>query len=208
MPPRFISRQLSHPSGLLGKAIRWLMNRSNAKMNEFAVQQLELSSSDRVLEIGFGGGVTLPTIINGAAFVGGIDHSKDVIEWAKFQYSSDVATGHADFRVGAVEAIPFGTAEFEKVCTVNTLYFWRSLDKGLEEIRRVLSPGDRVVIGFLPKEWMDRLGYPSDIFTSRTSDEVITTLTRTGFNQVRVARPEPMTRWNVIVATRGGDNPA
>ena len=206
MPPRFISRQLSHPTGLFGKAIRWLMNRSNAKMNEYAVHQLELSSSDRVLEIGFGGGVTLPALINDTAFVGGIDHSKDVIEWAKVRFSSAVATGHAEFRVGAVEAIPFGTAEFEKVCTVNTLYFWRSLDKGLEEIHRVLSPSGRVVIGFLPKEWMDRLGYPSEIFTSRTSDDVIAALTRTGFNQVRIKRPEPMTRWNVIVATRGGDN--
>ncbi len=205
MPPRFVYRQLSRPTGLLGRIIRWLMNRHNATMNEYAVQQLELSSSDRVLEIGFGGGVTLPRLINGAAFVGGIDLLKDVIESAKVRFSSAIAIGHADFREGAVEAIPFGTAEFGKVCTVNTVYFWRSLDKGLEEIRRVLSPGGRVVTGFLPKEWMDRLGYPSDVLRARTCDEVITTLARTGFNQVCVERPEPMTRWNVIIATRGCD---
>ena len=205
MPPRFVYRQLSNPTGLFGRIIRWLMNRHNATINEYAVQQLELSSSDRVLEIGFGGGVSLPRLIKGAAFVGGIDLSKDVIESAKVQFSSAIASGNADFREGAVEAIPFGTAAFEKVCTVNTVYFWRSLDTGLAEIRRVLSPGGRVVIGFLPKEWMDRLGYPSDIFRSRTSDEVITALARTGFKQVCVERPEPMTRWNVIVATRGCD---
>jgi protein-L-isoaspartate O-methyltransferase len=31
-----------------------LMNRHNAKLNAFAVQQLNLTSSDRVLEIGSG----------------------------------------------------------------------------------------------------------------------------------------------------------
>ena len=72
-------------------------------MNEYAVQQLELTSSDRVLEIGFGGGVTLPTLINGAAFVGGIDLSKDLIESARVRFSSAIASGHADFREGAVE---------------------------------------------------------------------------------------------------------
>ena len=47
------------------------MNRHNAKLNAFAVHQLNLTSSDRVLEIGFGGGVTLPLLIKQARFVGG-----------------------------------------------------------------------------------------------------------------------------------------
>jgi arsenite methyltransferase len=61
--PRFLAQQLSHPTGLGGRIIRFLMNRGNAGMNAFAVQQLELRPSDRVLEIGFGGGVALPALI-------------------------------------------------------------------------------------------------------------------------------------------------
>jgi cyclopropane fatty-acyl-phospholipid synthase-like methyltransferase len=83
------------------------MNRHNAKMNAFAVQQLGLKPSDRVLEIGFGGGATLPALISGAAFVGGIDRSRDVVEWAKARFSASVKSGHAEFRAGTVEAIPF-----------------------------------------------------------------------------------------------------
>ncbi|HET9537694.1 MAG TPA: methyltransferase domain-containing protein [Mesorhizobium sp.] len=56
-----------------------------------------------------------------------------------------------DFREGSVVAIPFEAATFGKVCTVNTVYFWSSLDAGFAEIRRVLAPCGRVVIGFLPK---------------------------------------------------------
>src|SRR5207244_9228003 len=103
---------------------------------------------------------------------------------------------------GTVEALPFEVSSFEKVCTVNTVYFWSSLDAGFLEIHRVLSPGGRVVVGFLPKERMGRLGMPIDIFTSRTPESVITALTSAGFTNVRVERPEPTTPWNVIVAIR------
>jgi arsenite methyltransferase len=179
-----------------------LMNRHNAKLNAFAVQQLNLTSSDRVLEIGFGGGVTLPLLIKQAGFVGGVDRSLDMVKRAKAIFSDAVSSGRAEFRQGTVEALPFEVSSFGKVCTVNTVYFWSSLDAGFLEIHRVLSPGGRVVVGFLPKERMDRLGMPIDIFTSRTPESVITALTSAGFTDVRVERPEPSTPWNVIVAIR------
>ena len=71
MPPRIVARQLSHPQGFLGRIIRLLMNRTNAQLNAFAIRQLQLKATDRVLEIGFGGGATLPKLLAGAAFVAG-----------------------------------------------------------------------------------------------------------------------------------------
>ena len=182
----------------------WLMNRHNAKMNAFAVEQLELSPSDRVLEIGFGGGAALRSLVGRASFVGGVDLSREMVEWAKAKYSTAVTAGHADFREGCVEAIPFDAASFGKAVTVNTVYFWRSLDAAFTEIHRVLAPGGRVVIGFLPKEWMDRLGHPPDIFTARTPNEIVGALTASGFMQVHIERPDPTTRWNLAIGLRGG----
>lgn len=46
------------------------------------------------------------------------------------------------------------------------------------------------------------MGYPTDIFTSRTPDDVVAALAKAGFEAARVERPEPSTAWNVIVATR------
>ena len=182
--------------------IRFLMNRHNARMNAFAVQLLDLSPSDRVLEIGFGGGVTLNPLIGRAAFVGGVDRSPDVVAWAKNKFAHALQTGVADFREGSVDAIPFEEGSFSKVCTINTVYFWPSLHSGFAEIRRVLSPGGRAVVGFLPKDRMDRGKFPTDIFTSRAPEEVVDALTSAGFQQVRVERPAPTTPWNVVVATR------
>jgi arsenite methyltransferase len=202
MAPRFIARQLSHPTGLGGRIIRFLMNRGNAGMNAFAVQQLELTSLDRVLEIGFGGGVALPSLIERAAFVAGVDRPHDVVQQAKAQFSKAVTASRAAFREGAVEALPFEAAAFDKVCTVNTVYFWRSLDAGCSEIHRVLAPGGCAVIGFLPKERMDRMAMPTDIFTARVPADVVPALAAAGFKTVQVTQPEPATSWIAVVARR------
>ncbi|HEY8711455.1 MAG TPA: class I SAM-dependent methyltransferase [Thermoanaerobaculia bacterium] len=202
MPPRFIAQQLSHPKGLLGRVIGVLMNKHNAKMNAFAIEQLQLTSTDRVLEIGFGGGATLPTLLARAGFVGGLDRSRDMVEAARARFARNVAAGHADFREGTVEALPFEAAAFNKVCTVNTVYFWHSLDAGFAEIHRVLAPGGRVVVGFLPKQHMDRMQMPIDIFTTRASEDVTTAIARAGFSRVTIERPQPNTVWNVVVANR------
>jgi arsenite methyltransferase len=198
--PHFIARQLSHPKGFLGRIIGWLMNRHNASMNAFAVKKLELEPSDRVLEIGFGGGVTLKSLIEGAGFVAGVDRSIDMVDRARAKFSDAVQIGRAEFREGNVEALPYSRASFGKACTVNTVYFWRSLEAGFAEIRRVLAPGGRLVVGFLPKDRMERLGVPADIFTPRAPEDIIAALDKSGFKNVRVERPAPTTPWNVIVA--------
>jgi len=202
MPPRFIAKQLSYPTGFLGYLIGKLMNRHNAKMNAFAIRQLELTPMDRVLEIGFGGGVTLPSLIDGTAFISGVDRSGDMVKRAKVKYAAAVMAGHADFRQGSVEALPYEAGTFGKIYIANSIYFWSSLDVGFSEIYRVLSPGGRVVIAFLPKDRMDRMGFPMDIFTSRAPGDVIAALAGAGFKNMRIERPEPATAWNVIVATR------
>jgi ubiquinone/menaquinone biosynthesis C-methylase UbiE len=202
MAPRFIAKQLSRPTGLVGTLIRHLMNRHNARMNAYAVQQLRLEASDRVLEIGFGGGVTLPALLSTAAFVAGIDRSHHVIGWARGHFAKAIEIGRAEFRQGHVESLPFKEAAFDKVCTVNTIYFWTSLDVGFAEIYRVLKSGGRAIVAFLPKEKMDRMRMPTDIFTTRAPDDVALAMRQAGFRQIQIERPTPETAWNVFVATR------
>jgi len=186
----------------MGAVIRFMMNRHNARMNAFALRQLDLEPTDHVLEIGFGGGVILPSLLDATAFVAGLDRSSDVICWAKQRFSKQIRSGRADFRQGNVEALPFSPAVFDKVCTVNTIYFWTSLEAGFVEIYRVLKPRGRMAVGFLPKERMDRMRMPEDIFTTRAPLEVVTAITAAGFKDVLIERPQPDTPWNVVVAAR------
>ena len=49
---------------------------------------------------------------------------------------------------------------------------------------------------------MDRMGMPEDIFTTRAPLEAVGAATKAGFRDVLIARPEAVTPWNVVVATR------
>lgn len=180
MPPRFIARQLSHPAGPFGHVIGWLMNRHNARQNAFVVEQLALTPSDRILEVGFGGGVNLPALLERAAFVAGVDRSRTMVAAARARFAGPVRAGRADFREGTVEALPFPAGAFDKACTVNTVYFWPSLEAGFAELARVLRPGGRVVVGFLPKPHMDRMGMPADVFAPRTPEELVAASSASG----------------------------
>lgn len=66
----------------------------------------------------------------------------------------------------------------------------------------MLSTGGRIVIGFLPKEHMDKMGMPRDISTKRSPGEIVDALERNGFSGIWIRRPVPSTPWNVIVANR------
>jgi hypothetical protein len=49
------------------------------------------------LEIGFGGGVTLPLLIKQARFVAGVDRSLDMVKRARAIFSDAVSSGRAEF---------------------------------------------------------------------------------------------------------------
>src|SRR3954452_12390963 len=100
MTPHLVARQLSRPMGILGWIIERLMNRRNAPMNAFDLDLLELRPSDEVLEIGFGGGVNLPTLIERSKFVGGVDPSPDVVRRASARFRETIRSGRAVFREG------------------------------------------------------------------------------------------------------------
>ncbi|QDZ06910.1 class I SAM-dependent methyltransferase [Sphingomonas panacisoli] len=204
MAARFIAQQLAKPEGLGGKFIRLFMNRVNSKLNDFAVEQLKVETSDRVLEIGFGGGVTLKPLLSRARFVCGVDPSSDVVDVARRRFATFVETGRADFLEGTAEALPLPDRAFDKVLTANTVYFWASLERGLQEIRRVLAPSGRVVIGFTPQVRMDRMNLPDDIFTSRTADAIEEALRNTGFIDAEIRAPwgedQPMVATAIVTA--------
>jgi len=202
MPPRFVAKQLAHPRGLLGKVVARRMNRLNSRINAIAIGQLMVTSSDRVLEVGFGGGGNLPTLIARAAFVAGIDRSADIVAYANSRHAIAIEEDRAEFHVASVDAVPFKTGYFTRICTIDTIYFWKNLVSGFREILRVLAPNGRLVVAFLPKCRMDLRAFPSDIFIARGPEEVALALQMVGFRCIRSALIRDSMPWQVIIAER------
>jgi ubiquinone/menaquinone biosynthesis C-methylase UbiE len=131
-----------------------------------------------------------------------VDPSRQAVGVARTRFAQPVRDGRAEFHEGAVESLPFADGRFNKAISVNTVYFWKSLAAGFAELHRVLSPGGRVVIGFVPKEVMDKMNMPKDIFTSRAPDEVTAAMVNSGFSDVRVEKLDAARSPHFAVATK------
>ena len=152
-------------------------------MNGEAIERLGVSPGDRILDIGFGGGVTFQLLLERGAVVVGIDRSADAVDAAKSAHPKAIEAGRLEVRRGEVEGIPFEAGSFDGVLTVNTVYFWPDLEAGLTDILRVLKPGGRIVIAIRDGSVMRRVS--PDIFTLRTPAEVLAAITAAGFVETR-----------------------
>lgn len=156
------------------------------------------------MEIGFGGGLALERLLARAQHVCGVDRSPDAVAWALRHFAKDVERGTADFKVASVEDLPLPPASIDKALTVNTVYFWTSLEAGMRELRRVLAPRGRAVIGFVPKARMDRMNMPPDIFTPREPEELAAALRCAGFVDVEIRAPNGPDRAMLAIGSVNG----
>ena len=199
MPPRFIARQLSYPRGLAGWLVRLGMNRGNAGINAFLLDQMSLEPADDILEIGFGGGMNISRFLDEAGSFVGVDRSADVVKAAERR--SAAGRSGASFVVAEVENLPFEDGRFTKAATVHTVYFWTSLERGFRELHRTLRPGGLLAVGFVPKERMDGMGMPADIFTSRDPESLAAAATGSGFS-VEFRAPRTPAPWLVMLCRK------
>ena len=154
-PTARLARQLSHPTGRTGRTVVRVLNRLNRAENAAAVAALEVRPGDRALDLGFGGGVGLTELLGTrAASVCGVELSQDAIACARRRFAAELGSGRLRLARGCAGALPFPAASFDRVVTVNTLYFWSDPAAGVREIARVLAPGGRLVVGIRPSEEM------------------------------------------------------
>ena len=58
--------------------------------------------------------------------------------------------------IADVVSLPFEDESFERIYTVNTHYFWSDIDKGLQEITRVMKPDALfLIVGTTKNIWID-----------------------------------------------------
>jgi len=183
---RAIVRQFGHPRGAAGSIVGWVMahRASNRQRNVWVVSQINVQSTDRVLEIGFGPGVAIAELsrrIGPSGHVYGIDHSKVMLDQASRRNDAAIRAGRVSLIQASVNDLPTAfDGPFDAIVAVNSLGFWTAPCTRLEELRRRLKPGGRIAIASQPRS------AGATRSTSLTAGREITDLLEgAGFGQAR-----------------------
>lgn len=180
---QFMADQYANPTGWFGRfVIGPLLNRSNATANRLVFETLAPGTTDSVLEVGFGGGELLQKIAMHVAEgrVDGVELSDSMR--AQFEAKlRRLQLSNVALHSGGIDSLPFADATFDCACTVNTIYFWPNLDRGLRELSRVIQRDGKLVIGFGSAEHLRRAGYEERGFTLYEPDDIGEAFARNGF---------------------------
>lgn len=195
--PEFIARQARCPTGILGQLLARIMATETARENKTALELLELQPRDHVLDVGCGHGRTLTHAARAVpeGFVAGVDVSERMVRMATRHNSELVRSGRVEVRRAESGRIPFPDGRFDKVCGVHVLYFWSDPEAYLREIRRVMKPGARLVLGFRSSDDTRAVAdLPASVYRFYRRDEVIALLGAAGFVDPRIVMPQSSSR--------------
>ncbi len=162
-----VAAQLRKPIGEFGLKIASKMNETNHFMNLATLEHLDIKPEEELLEIGMGNGYFLKDIFAKANNVKytGCDFSSTMIEEASLLNKQFVENGQAQFIECTSHSLPFKDNFFDKIFTINTLYFWENPLMDLKEIVRVLKVDGEFSIVIRPKFIMETLPFTPFGFT-------------------------------------------
>jgi ubiquinone/menaquinone biosynthesis C-methylase UbiE len=98
-------------------------------------------ANESLLEIGMGNGFFVRNIleIDDTVSYTGLDFSVDMISESTRLNEEFIENGRAQFQLGEASNIPFPDNSFDKIFTINTIYFWEDPEKVLSEFKRVIE---------------------------------------------------------------------
>jgi arsenite methyltransferase len=191
--------QLARPHGALGHLVASLLNRANRSINLHVVGALDVAAGDRVLELGFGGGVGLALLLAHEPQVklSGIDPSREMLQRCQRRFGDRVTLVE-----GTVDALPFANAAFDKVFGVNVTYFWPDMPRALAEVLRVLTPGGKLVFGIRPPETLRRFQFEAAGHRVWDANQYAQALSEAGFVNASARRMPDADGAYIVVAQR------
>lgn len=194
-----VAKQLAHPTGSFGIEIALGMNQMNHFINKNTYDLLQIGDSDKILEIGMGNGKFINDILNYGNNISytGIDISKTMISEAKKHNYNLIKSSKVDLILADIENMPFWEETFNKICTINTIYFWENPAKALAEIYKTLTKNGIFIISFRPYIEGKSLDFSQYGFTEYKTEYLKSIIDKTNFKIVDIKNiTEPSIEFN------------
>ena len=140
--------QHGHPKGIVGRILGEQMVRQHMPETDWTISLLDIQPEDSILELGFGAGRAIELVVANApnGQISGIDISLAMVRAASRRNAQAIKAGRVTLRQGNLMTLPFSDNQFDKVFSIQTLYFWPEPQRALAEIFRVLKSGAMLVV--------------------------------------------------------------
>jgi ubiquinone/menaquinone biosynthesis C-methylase UbiE len=187
---KILAENLANPQGEKGIEIGEMMNATNIGMTLESIHALLIEDKESILEIGHGNAGHLKSFLKIAKDLKytGIDISETMHNEAQ-KLNSDFKD-QADFVLYGGEKLPFGDEVFDKILTVNTVYFWKSPVEYLNEIYRVLKDTGTFVLTFGQRDFMETLPFTEYNFKLYNNDEMEELISKSHFKRMKISEKE------------------
>lgn len=173
-----LAKQLGNPEGKIGIEVANMMNTTNIGMTKHTITSLNLNTNDVVLELGHGNCGHLPFLMNQAENLKyfGLEISELMQQEAIKSNQNYIENNSAEFELYNGTEIPFDNESFDKIFTVNTLYFWQNPNLLLNEIYRVLKANGIFSLTFADKSFMEKLPFTNfgfNLYNLKDAEELL-----------------------------------
>lgn len=195
-----------HPEKPAGADGFKMLERMNGGHHEelalWGLSFLPVRATDRVLDIGCGGGANIARLIERApqGSAVGVDYSPVSVQASREHNAQAVAEGRCEVMEGNASALPLPDASIDVATAFETVYYW-DLPTAFAEVKRVLKPGGH----FLACNEADG-SHPDDHEFARlipgmvvyTADDIAAALEQAGLAVVSVERDPEEGRFAVV----------
>lgn len=187
---KILAQNLGNPQGEKGIEVGEMMNATNIGMTLESIKTLLIEDHEHILEIGHGNAGHLKSILRIAKNLKytGIDISETMHHEAK--RINQEFKNQADFVLYEGEKFPFEDEVFDKIFTVNTVYFWKNPVDYLNEIYRVLKDNGTLVLTFGQRDFMEKLPFTEYNFTLYNTDEMEELISKSHFKRMKISEKE------------------
>jgi len=180
-----IVSQFKQPHGYLGQLAGFIMAKrpSNIERNEWTLELLDLKSTDRVLEVGFGPGIAIERVsqIVKDGVIVGVDHSETMLHQAKKYNANAIRRGLVKLHLGSVETLPVYEQPFNKIYSANVVQFWDNIEKVFAFLHDLLSPDGKIATTYMPRH-----SGATNVDTHKKANEIVESLKDVGFKNIQV----------------------
>lgn len=187
---KILAQNLANPRGEKGIEIGEMMNATNIGMTLESIHALLIEDNEHVLEIGHGNAGHLKSLLKIAKNLKyiGIDISETMHNESK--KLNKEFNDQAEFVLYEGEKFPFEEEVFDKIFTVNTVYFWKEPVAYLNEIYRVLKDNGTFILTFGQRDFMQTLPFTAYNFKLYNNDEMEELISKSYFKRMKISEKE------------------